>query len=71
MATSDKEEGACSLLLYSPWAWIVSLGAGAIGIYLFATHTGHVLAALPYLFLLACPLMHFFMHRRHSHHDHT
>lgn len=31
----------------------------ALGVYLLATHTGHVLSALPYLLLLACPLMHF------------
>jgi hypothetical protein len=27
-----------------------------------------VLGALPYLILLACPLMHLFMHRGHGHH---
>jgi hypothetical protein len=32
-------------------------------------HWAHVLGALPYLVLLACPLMHLFMHRGHgSHH---
>lgn len=30
-------------------------------------HWGHVLGALPYLILLACPLMHLFMHHGHSH----
>jgi hypothetical protein len=34
----------------------------ALGVYLFWTHTGHVLSALPYLLLLACPLMHFVGH---------
>jgi hypothetical protein len=43
----------------------------ALGVYLLATHTGHVLSALPYLLLLACPLMHFFGHGRgHSQHEH-
>lgn len=28
----------------------------------------HVLGLLPYLVLLACPLMHVFMHRGHRHH---
>lgn len=32
------------------------------------THTGHVVAVLPYLLLLSCPLMHFFGHG-HGHHD--
>ena len=47
---------------------------GAIGIiayYLFAEHRAHVIAFLPYLLLLACPLMHIFMHGGHSeHHQH-
>ena len=34
------------------------LAAAALGVYLLATHTGHVLAAVPYLILIACPLMH-------------
>jgi hypothetical protein len=45
---------------------------GAIGIityYLLTEHQAHVFQALPYLFLLACPLMHFFMHGNHSHHS--
>lgn len=40
----------------------------ALGGYLLWTHTGHVLSALPYLILLACPLMHFFGHG-HKHHE--
>jgi hypothetical protein len=32
-------------------------------VYLISEHAGHALAALPYLLLLLCPLMHFFMHR--------
>lgn len=31
-------------------------------------HFGHALGALPYLLLLACPLMHLFMHRGHANH---
>ena len=48
---------------------LVSLLLAALGIYLLWTHTGHVLAALPYLILLACPLMHFF-HHSHGHKQH-
>jgi hypothetical protein len=35
--------------------------------YLITEHTAHLMGALPYLFLLACPLMHVFMHRGHGH----
>jgi Protein of unknown function (DUF2933) len=43
----------------------VTLVVAALGVYLLATHTGHALAALPYLLLLACLLMHLFGHHRH------
>jgi hypothetical protein len=38
------------------------------GYYLWTEHPAHVVAALPALVLLACPLMHFFMHRGHGGH---
>ncbi len=37
------------------------------GFLLFTEHRAHVLGALPYLLLLACPLMHLFMHHGHGH----
>jgi hypothetical protein len=43
-----------------------TLSVAAVGAYLLWTHTGHAVAALPYVLLLACPLMHLFGHR-HSH----
>ena len=43
---------------------VVCLGAAVLGAYLLAYHLNHVLLAIPYLFLLACPLMHVF-HRGH------
>lgn len=33
-------------------------------------HRAHLLGILPYLILLACPLMHLFMHHGHGGHDH-
>jgi hypothetical protein len=55
-------------------SWLVTLAmAAALGIlafFLITEHTAHVLGALPYLLLLACPLMHLFMHHGHGHgHD--
>lgn len=53
---------------------IFMLVAGAVGVYYLLTeHLTHVTQAIPYLFLLACPLMHLFHehgHGHHSHHDH-
>jgi hypothetical protein len=50
---------------------IVCLALAALGLYLMWTHTGHVLSALPYLLLLACPFLHLFGHSHgHSHESH-
>jgi hypothetical protein len=56
--------------------WRTRYGAGflvfgAIAAYFLLTeHLAHVLGALPLLFLLACPLMHVFMHHGHAHGNH-
>jgi len=51
---------------------IVTLGFIAATAFLIATgHAAHLLGALPYLLLLACPAMHFFMHGHHGQgHEH-
>ncbi|MDP2868662.1 MAG: DUF2933 domain-containing protein [Methyloversatilis sp.] len=38
--------------------------------YLLTEHLAHVVGVLPYLILLACPLMHIFMHGGHGHGSH-
>ena len=38
--------------------------------FLWQEHRAHLLVALPWLLLLACPLMHLFMHRGHRSHHH-
>ncbi|WP_135209806.1 DUF2933 domain-containing protein [Vitreimonas flagellata] len=45
------------------------LGVGAY--YIIAEHGAHLLAAWPLLILLACPLMHIFMHGGHGGHNQT
>lgn len=56
----------------APW-WrtapgVTVLGLALVGIfYVLREHYGHVLGALPYLVLLACPVMHLLMHRGHRH----
>jgi hypothetical protein len=45
------------------------LGLLAIAAYfLIAEHWAHVVPWLPWLFLIACPLLHIFMHRGHGGH---
>jgi hypothetical protein len=47
---------------------VALLGFVAIaGFFLLTEHTAHIFGVLPYLLLLACPLLHFFMHpHRHK-----
>jgi hypothetical protein len=40
------------------------------GILLWTEHLAHALGYLPYLLILACPLMHLFMHGGHGGHQH-
>jgi hypothetical protein len=42
---------------------------GIAGFFLWQEHRAHLLGFLPYLLLLACPLMHVFMHHGHGGHD--
>ena len=55
-----------------PW-WRSPIGKAGIGLaallvfYMLTEHTAHVFGVLPYLLLLACPLMHLVMHRHHDH----
>ena len=52
-----RSRGGVALLV------VVAVG----GFLLFTEHRAHVLGVLPFAFLLACPLMHVFMH--HGHHQ--
>lgn len=40
-----------------------------LGFLIYTGHSAHLLGAAPYLLLLACPLVHIFMHGGHHHHD--
>lgn len=46
----------------------VCTALAVLGLYLLVYHLNHVLLAVPYLFLLACPLMHLMHRGHHSHH---
>lgn len=38
--------------------------------YLLTRHAAHTFGVLPYLLILACPLMHLFGHHHHGKHEH-
>ena len=51
--------------------WLVLLGFVAIAAFFLLTeHRAHVFGVVPYLRLLACPLLHFFLHRGRGHGGH-
>lgn len=56
------------------WSSRYAVGLLVIGAvaayYLLTEHLAHVAGALPWLLLLACPLMHVFMHHGHGAHGH-
>jgi hypothetical protein len=49
--------------------WLGACLFGAIALFfLWEEHSAHILGAIPYMLLLACPLMHLLMHRGHHGH---
>jgi hypothetical protein len=56
----------------TPLGWAFVGFAAIAAFFLVTEHTAHVFGILPWLLILACPLMHVFMHRGHGHggHDH-
>lgn len=54
----------------TPFGLSAALVAIAASAYLYLTHKDYVLAALPFLLLAACPLLHVFMHGGHRGHSH-
>ncbi|NMG44416.1 DUF2933 domain-containing protein [Aromatoleum toluvorans] len=53
--------------------WVFGAFVAIAAVLLALEHRAHLLGILPWLFLLACPLMHLFMHHGHgshgAHHD--
>lgn len=66
MRESSPRPGAPPPPFWRSRSAIAFLVMGAVAAWiLWAEHRAHLLGALPYLILLACPLMHLFMHRGH------
>lgn len=63
----NKDFLAC-FLSWKGVAFILILAG--VSFYLLTQHMEHLAVALPYLILLACPLMHIFGHGHHGKSDH-
>ena len=67
--TQDEHSGKRGF--FGSPANIVLVGFLAIGGYFLLTeHGAHIIPFLPWLLILACPLMHLFMHHGHHGTDH-
>lgn len=68
----NKTPRRFSAWLCTPAGVVFTIGLGLVLLYAIVAHGVHLAAALPYLVLLACPLMHLFHGRGHGHrHDST
>lgn len=51
-----------------PW-WLAAGVFAAVALFFFwEEHQAHIVTGLLWMILLACPVIHFFMHRKHGHH---
>ena len=57
--------------LKTPAGWVLCVFLAIGAFYLITEHTAHLFGVLPWLFLLACPFMHFFMHGHGGHGSHN
>jgi hypothetical protein len=75
MNQSQKHAGIPRRSMHGPAGWrfwlvLAGFSLSALILLLWEEHEDHILGALPYLILLACPLMHVFMHHGHGHGPH-
>ena len=64
---SDNQGRRPAPFLRSPPGIVLIAFLAIAGFFLWQEHRAHLLGVLPYALVLACPLLHFFMHGRHGH----
>jgi Protein of unknown function (DUF2933) len=69
----DKHSGNGKSWLFSRTGLVTICALAILGFLIYEGHGAHLLGFAPYLLILACPLMHIFMHHGghgdHHHHD--
>ncbi|MGE3476062.1 MAG: DUF2933 domain-containing protein [Rhodospirillaceae bacterium] len=70
MSSHQHQEDAGGLggWLLSRTGIATAVAIAILAFLIYRGHSAHLLGALPYLLILACPLMHIFMHGGHGHH---
>jgi hypothetical protein len=71
MMTHDMTDPAREERYRQRLRWGLGVFLAVAFFFLWQEHRAHLLGALPWLLLLACPAMHFFMHRGHGHRSHA
>lgn len=69
MKCEHDDGGSIKCWLLSRTGIVTVVALSILGFLVYTGHTAHLLGALPYLLLLACPLMHVFMHGGHGGHE--
>ena len=69
-APAPRDAGGPTTGLDARWKVALCVFLGIAAFFLITEHTAHMLGVLPYILLLACPLMHLFMHRGNGGHRH-
>ena len=64
----NEHEGNGKSWLFSRTSIVTVCVLAILGFLIYEGHGAHLLGFAPYLLLLACPLMHIFMHGGHNHH---
>ena len=64
---TQTEPASFSTMQATAWKCAALMVAVILAFYVLREHWGHVFGLLPYLILLACPLMHLFMHHGDQH----
>lgn len=68
MTHEKNREGDLSNWLFSRTGIATAVAVAILGFLIYTGHSAHLLGALPWLLILACPLMHIFMHGGHGAH---
>lgn len=66
---ADGRRASITAFFISPAGLMLLVMLAVAGMYLWMEHRAHLLGALLWLPLLACPLMHLFMHHGHGRHQ--
>jgi hypothetical protein len=66
--SQERPEGAQGSFFGSRSFFVLLAFLAMALVLLFSEHRAHFLGVLPFLFILACPLLHLFMHGGHGSH---